>query len=226
MWVFLVVVASNPPGTIRNVTRFSGVACADPTPYDAVGVCFSAVHQRPSTHCRRRDVSCEGTQQQVVGSMNVSGTGFCTMYEWTWVCAHERRKSCGNHWCDEISTCLDDDYCACPENMTGDPHWQRCQCPPGHTLNGSSCVTLPVCKDEITTSTTEEPSENCDDKPCEGLDVVVFAFSLISGMLCAAFLGYQWAICAQTPSPAVAPVRHHSNLMYQSARPRARSPSP
>ncbi len=216
MWHIIVAAVSNPPGTVCNVTRFAGVACAEPTPYDAVGVCFSRVHQRPSTHCRRPDPTCEGAQQQVVSALAVSGTGFCTVYEWTWSCAHDRRQSCGDHWCDSNALCLDDEHCACPENMTGDPHWQQCRCPSGRVLNGTACVALPACNETLAPRGDEAPVALRD-----GVTVLVLVLSIVCAVVCSCAAGCRLAHI----NNAVAPVQHHPNLMYHTAgRPLPRPP--
>ena len=93
--------------------------------------------------------------------------------------------------------------------MTGDPHWQECQCPVGSVQNGTKCVALPTC--ENGTQVTVEP---CDCP--EGINVLVFVMSILFGIVCSGYVGYHLAPILKNTT-AVAPERHHTNLMYQSA---------
>ena len=107
--------------------------------------------------------------------------------------------------------CLDDDYCACPANMTGDPHWEQCQCPEGYVQNGTTCIALPACEGVADPPPCEEASS------CEGIHVTVFVISILCGVTCAWFVGYQCALYHDGNPATVVPLRHHTNTMYESA---------
>lgn len=223
-WVVAAVLAGFPPGAVRNVSQYAGIECANATIHlplefiDTDHFCFSTEDYSPSLNCRIDDAECEGTGQAVVSDLAVNSMGYCTTYEWTWVCAGEARVECGTHWCDPLSQCVLDDYCACPQNMTGDPHWESCLCPAGHLRNGDICELLPVCAPENTTACPEKTviSDNID-----GIAVEIFVVVIVAAMLCSAAVGFLAGRHDNVdnevaPLPA-APIRHMTNQMYESA---------
>lgn len=208
MLIELVVLAVGyGPGDVRRVVSFNTAACANPTSINTEGLCFVARGENiPSTFCRQWDDQCDQTNQSVVSALTFEHDGLCTTYRWTWSCAYDQREVCGSFWCDQVSTCVNDTNCECPEGMHGDPKWTRCYCPPNFIQNGSSCEAIP----DVVNTTLVQRVE-VQKGPSAAFTAFIAVFMLIF-CISGVFIGKWYCV----PSTVV-PVNHIENGMYESA---------
>ena len=233
----LAITSSLNPGDIIKTVYFNTSTCPHPTPANTDGVCFSAFGHHPASFCRVQDTNCTLTGQRVVSSLAFQHYGACTVYAWTWTCAYNQRKKCGNWWCDSRANCVDGQYCECPNNMIGDAAWHSCGCPPNQHANDSNiCVDLPACvlvwnddeySDPDLVEGTVAPSQptrpnQVQDSEAEpelaiGIMIVLITIACILGTLLGFWCGHHYIDSSQVAPVSSHIARQHKNQMYISA---------